>query len=71
MRAGEARNREHIDIFLERGFDHLLGRLLETREHHFHPGLHARVREQFYRVDMPVESRLAECDSNFTARSVP
>ena len=32
MRAGEARNREHVDVFLECGFNHLLLSLLEARE---------------------------------------
>src|SRR5208283_2470154 len=43
-------------------------RLLESREDHFHPGLHARVREQLNRVDMSVEAGLAERDADFARR---
>src|SRR5208283_5495876 len=43
-------------------------RLLESREDHFHPGLHARVREQLDRVDVSVEAGLAERDADFACR---
>src|SRR6266850_4366157 len=68
MRSGQTRNREHVDVLLERGFDHLLRGLFESRENHLHPGLHAGVREQLHRVDMSVEAGLAERDANFVRR---
>src|SRR5208282_1245638 len=68
VRAREARDREYVHVFLERRRDHLLGRLLESREHYFHPGLHAGVGEQLDRVDVSVEARLAERDANFPCR---
>ena len=61
--------REQIDVLLQRGFDQLLRRLLESREDHLHPGLHARLREQLDRVDVAVEARLADRDPNPAPRA--
>src|SRR3984893_17245663 len=64
MGPGERAYREHFRVFLERRLDHLRRRLLETRQDHFHPGLHAGVREQLDRVDMTVQPGLAQRDAD-------
>src|SRR5260370_25859163 len=56
---------EDLRILLQRYFDQLGRGLLETRDDDLHPGLAAGVREELDRVDMPVQSGLAERDSNW------
>src|SRR5262249_2021920 len=59
---GKTGNRKNINVFLQRGLYHLRSRLFEAGQDYLHAGLHARLSEQLYRVDMPVQSRLAERD---------
>src|SRR5690348_7466058 len=64
MSAGETAYREHVGVLLQGRFDQLRGCLLESRQDYLHPGLHTRMGEQLDGVDMAVEARFPQRDSN-------
>ena len=69
--AGEDRERHHVDVLLERGLDHLLGRLVEPGVDHFHPGVAQRRGHHLGAPVVAVEARLAHQHSDLALHGSP
>src|SRR5687768_14337379 len=58
--ARQDRQRDHVDVFLERGLDDLLGRLVEPRVDDLHPRVPEGRRDHLRSAIVPVQAGLAD-----------
>jgi hypothetical protein len=60
VRAGENRQADRVDVFLNSGGYNLLGRLAQTSVDHFHAGIAQRSRDDLYAAVVTIQTRLCE-----------
>src|SRR5438552_2265303 len=60
VRAGEDRDADGVRVLLDRGFDDLLGRLVEPGVDHLHAGVAKRAGDDLGTAIVPIEARLGD-----------
>jgi hypothetical protein len=70
VRPRQDRQRDDVDVLLHRGFDDLLGGLVESRVDHFHARIAQRGRDDLGAAVVTVEPGLADEHSNLALHGV-
>jgi hypothetical protein len=66
VRAGEKRERDDVDVLLERRFRDLLGRLAQARVDDLHPRIAERAGDDLRATVMPIEAGFRHKDADFS-----